>query len=271
MDYSLFEWETEREFSGYRILHDFLHVDISKIADDFYMQRIKKRKENQEVTMYGGDRDFEMVYKNILEVYRKTGIETSIREDLEDAIDHGVLVTKSVRLLCRTLPLSEEQKNCVLTAAGLHDVGKLQLGSVLYGRDKSAMQIEELHYMRMHAENSRNMLRACGYEKDIVEAVYHHHENFDGSGYPDNLVGEAIPLSARIIRVCDNFCALISERPYREAFEPETAVEMMIEDSKDFDMRFFLEFLKAFHSSEFSDILQYAEIANTKKHYLHGA
>ena len=159
----------------------------------------------------------------------------------------------------------------MLTAAGLHDIGKLQLGRVLYGRDKSAMKIEELRYMRMHAENAKKMLEACGYPEAIVKAVYHHHENFDWSGYPDNLAGSKIPFSARMLKVCDTFCALVSERPYRKAFEFDTALELMIEDSKDLDMGIFLEFLKLYHSEEFDEIKEYATFANRKKHYLHGA
>ncbi len=221
--------------------------------------------------MYSGTDDFERVYHNILEVYKRTGIETTVQGDLEDAIDHGVLVTKTVRLLCESLQLGEEFKEQVLTAAGVHDIGKLKLGQFLYGRDKSAMHVEEMRYMRMHAETGRNMLQACGYPDTIVQAVYHHHENYDGSGYPDNLAGTKIPLSARILKVCDLFCALVSERPYREAFEFDTALEMMIEDSKDLDMGIFLEFMKLYHSEEFEEIREYASFANQKKHYLHGA
>lgn len=221
--------------------------------------------------MYQGKDDFERTYYNIMEIVKKTGIGAVLQDDLADAIDHGVLVTKTVRLLCEASGISEEFTEVVLTAAGLHDIGKLQLGQVLYGRDKSAMQIDEMRYMRMHAENARKMLTECGYPDAIIQAVYHHHENFDGSGYPDNLVGSKIPFSARVLKVCDTFCALVSERPYRKAFEFDTALEMMIEDSKDLDMGIFLEFMKLYHSEAFDEIKDYATFANRKKHYLHGA
>ena len=220
--------------------------------------------------MYQGNDDFERTYTNITEIVRRTGSGAVVQEDLEDAIDHGVLVTKTVRLLCEFSGISEEFKDMLLTAAGLHDIGKLQLGQVLYGRDKRAMKIEEMRYMRMHADNARKMLQECGYPEAIVQAVYHH-ENFDGSGYPDNLAGSKIPLSARILKVCDTFCALVSVRPYRKAFEFDTALELMIEDSKDLDMGIFLEFMKLFHSEAFDEIKEYATFANQKKHYLHGA
>lgn len=221
--------------------------------------------------MYRGKDDFERTYYNIMEIYERTGSNLMVSEDLADAIDHGVLVTKTVRLLCEVSGLSEEFKEMLLTAAGLHDIGKLQIGQYLYGRDKSAMQIEEMRYMRMHAENAKRMLEECEYPEPIIRAVYHHHENYDGSGYPDNLAGTKIPLSARILKVCDTFCALVSERPYRKAFEFDTALEMMIEDCKDLDMGIFMEFMKLYHSEAFEEIREYASFANRKKHYLHGA
>ena len=223
--------------------------------------------------MYQGTDDFERTYYNIKEIVERTGNGGILQEDMADAIDHGVLVTKTVRLLCETSGIYAEEnlKEIILTAAGVHDIGKLQLGRVLYGRDKSAMKIEEMRYMRMHAENAKKMLQECGYPEAVIQAVYHHHENFDGSGYPDNLAGSKIPFAARVLKVCDTFCALVSERPYRKAFEFDTALEMMIEDSKDLDMGIFLEFLKLYHSEEFDEIKEYATFANQKKHYLHGA
>ena len=189
--------------------------------------------------MYQGNDDFERTYYNIMEIYKRTGNGAVVQEDLADAIDHGVLVTKTVRLLCEASGIADEYKEMMLTAAGLHDIGKLQMGQMLYGRNKGAMKIEEMRYMRMHAENAKKMLEVCEYPDAIVQAVYHHHENFDGSGYPDNLAGSKIPFSARVLKVCDTFCALVSERPYRKAFEFDTALEMMIEDSKDLDMGIF--------------------------------
>lgn len=76
-----------------------------------------------------------------------------------------------------------------------------------------------------------------GYNNAICEAVLYHHENYDGSGYPDNRKAEQIPLGARIMHVADAFIALISERPYREAFDFDSAIGIMIEDVKEFDMQ----------------------------------
>ena len=99
------------------------------------------------------------------------------------------------------------------------------------------------------------ILKDRGYEDAILEAVLYHHENYDGSGYPKNLKGEQIPVAARILRVCDAFGALISNRPYREAFDKETALDIMVEEAKYFDMKVYLAFQRVSHSEEIDKLL----------------
>ena len=190
-----------------------------------------------------------------------------MEEDLCDNIDHAELVAILVRLLCTQMELPVDFQQQVVMAAYLHDIGKLRLSKNLYGRDKNALQIEETRYMRMHAKAGADMLQDCGFPAEICNAVHHHHENFDGSGYPGNLSEEKIPLEARILRVCDVFAALISDRPYRKGFDRETAMELMIEDNKAFDMKIFLEFMKIYHSQEFDQVIQCAKAINARKHY----
>lgn len=190
-----------------------------------------------------------------------------VKKDYDDIIDHGELVGKIVELLCRQMKLEDAFRELVVRAAYVHDIGKLRLGKNLYGRDKHALEIESVKYMRMHTKLGMEMLRECGWQEEIVLAVYHHHENYDGSGYPDNLAGESIPLSARMLRVCDAFSALISDRPYRRGFDMDAAVELMIEDNKTLDMHLFLEFLKLYHSEEFKEVAELAQRINAKQRY----
>ncbi|MBQ8632339.1 MAG: HD domain-containing protein [Lachnospiraceae bacterium] len=188
-----------------------------------------------------------------------------VEEDLYDNIDHAELVAILVRLLCTQLELPLDFQHQVVMAAYLHDIGKLRLSKNLYGRDKNALQIEETKYMRMHAKVGADMLEECGFTPEICNAVHHHHENYDGSGYPGNLSAEKIPLEARILRVCDVFAALISDRPYRRAFDVDTAMELMIEDNKAFDMKIFLDFMKVFHSEGLEQVTRFADEMNEKK------
>ncbi|MFA9465378.1 MAG: HD-GYP domain-containing protein [Velocimicrobium sp.] len=186
----------------------------------------------------------------------------AIEEDLSDAIKHGMLVSNLASALARELNESEEFI-CEMAMAGmLHDIGKLRLSKYLYGRKKDTLVVEEMKYIRMHPTFSYDILKANGFEESLQQAVYHHHENYDGSGYPDNLKGRAIPWGARILRACDVFSALVSKRPYREAFEVETAMELMIDEVKNFDMKIFLAFQRVVFSERFIDIQMVIERNN---------
>ncbi len=201
----------------------------------------------------------------IKSILQRLNMAEVVEEDVYDNIDHAELVAILVRLLCTQMELPLDFQHQVVMAAYLHDIGKLRLSKNLYGRDKNALQIEETKYMRMHAKVGADMLEECGFTPEICNAVHHHHENYDGSGYPGNLSAEKIPLEARILRVCDVFAALISDRPYRKAFDVETAMELMIEDIKSFDMKIFLEFMKVFHSEGLEQVTRFANEVNERK------
>ena len=136
----------------------------------------------------------------------------------------------------------------------LHDIGKLRLAEQLHKERSEAMVVEKMKYVRMHAALSRDIMKEQGFDKELLDMVYHHHENYDGSGYPANISGEDIPMGARIIRVCDVYAALISDRSYRKAFSEKVAVELMIDEARHFDMKVFLAFLKVIHSEAYGKV-----------------
>ncbi|MEG1992828.1 MAG: HD domain-containing phosphohydrolase [Acetivibrio sp.] len=194
--------------------------------------------------------------KEKISIYSLEGEELAdaIEEDLSDAIRHGILVSNLASSVAKELNESELFIQEIAMAGMLHDIGKLRLSKYLYGRNKDTLQIEEIKYVRMHPTFSYEILKNHDFSESIQQTVYHHHENYDGSGYPDNLKGREIPWGARIIRTCDVFAALVSKRPYREAFEVETAMELMIDEVKNFDMNIFLAFQRVIFSEEFLDI-----------------
>ncbi|HCL04277.1 MAG TPA: phosphohydrolase [Lachnoclostridium phytofermentans] len=181
----------------------------------------------------------------------------------EEAISHGILVSNLAYSLAKELNLSE--KICLeLAEAGIvHDIGKLKLGEYLDGKENDTLKIEEMKYIRLHPELGAQILKdhRC-HSVEVLTSIYHHHENFDGSGYPDNLSGNAIPYGARILRTCDVFAALVTERAYRSSFEVDTAIELMIDEVKNFDMEIFLAFLRFVHSKEFEPIRDYVIYVN---------
>lgn len=172
---------------------------------------------------------------------------TILEIDLIDGLRHGVCVSNLTYLIAKKLGLSDEECNNLAVAGMVHDIGKLRLSSYLYGRNSNGMIIEEIQYMRKHSRLGYEILKKYSYNDAIYEAVLYHHENYDGSGYPDNLKAEKIPLGARIMRVADAFIAFISERPYREAYDFDSAISIMIEDVKEYDMQVFLAFMDVIH------------------------
>lgn len=93
--------------------------------------------------------------------------------------------------------------------------------------------------MRMHSKLSYDILKQYDFSDLVLDSVLYHHENYDGTGYPENRKGEDIPFGARVMRVADTFTALISDRPYRRAFDIETAMQIIIDEIDCYDMEVF--------------------------------
>ncbi len=194
--------------------------------------------------------------KDCLEMYDAHSVETPIEADLKEAITHGIIVSDLAYLLARELNVRDRECHDIAVAGLLHDIGKLKLVNYVYQkRGDEKLRIDEVRYRRLHSSLGYAILKEQGYGEHICQYVLYHHENFDGSGYPNNLKGDQIPLGAKILRVCDAFGALISNRPYRTAFNTETAIQIMIEEVKDFDMSVFLAFLRIVHSDDFVKVL----------------
>ena len=157
--------------------------------------------------------------------------------DLSAELNHGIAVSNLAYAVAKELGQDEEFCYQLAIAGILHDIGKLKLTGYINGQENDPLLIEELKYVRMHS--------TLGYEE-----LKDHHENYDGSGYPSNLSGDSIPLGARILRVCDVYAALISDRPYRKAFDVSSVIELMIDEIKNFDMEVFLAFQRVVHDNK---------------------
>ena len=108
----------------------------------------------------------------------------------------------------------------------------------------------------MHSKISYDIIQHYDFTYLTLETVLHHHECYDGSGYPDNLKGEDIPIGARVLKVADTFAALISDRPYRKAFTYDAAMEIMIDEVKNFDMEVFIAFQRVIHEEKTIEIIE---------------
>lgn len=198
-----------------------------------------------------------MVDMDFQEYSKLDTLEDSIKTELVDVICHGIVVSNLAVLLAKELGEDDEFCNEIAIAGLLHDIGKIKMNRYLYGKD--ALAVEEMKYFRMHSVYSYDVLHRLGYSRFIQETVYHHHENYDGSGYPNNLVGKNIPYGARILHVCDVFAALTSKRSYRAAFDQEAAVEVMLEETKNFDIEIFVAFQRVLHSDNFQQVFDMEE------------
>jgi len=183
-----------------------------------------------------------------------------IVNDFKSGIEHGILVANLAYTLAIRLGLSKEDAYELRVAGMMHDIGKLKLSEYLYGRNSVELSVEEMKYMRMHSKISFDVLKNYHYSDNIMKVVLWHHECYDGSGYPDNLKGTDIPLGARILKVADEFAALISDRPYRKAFDIDTAVDILIEEIKNLDMRVFIEFQRMIHEEETLELIRNSKI-----------
>ena len=200
------------------------------------------------------------------DVFSGETINEYLSEDLSAGLLHAMCVSDLAAKLARELGLTEDQIQEIALAGMVHDIGKLKISRYIYGRQEDTMRIEETQYIRRHAQLGEQILRKQGFSDNICNMVLYHHENYDGSGYPFNLRGEEIPLGARILRVCDVFAALIAARPYRKAFDINTAIRLLIDEVKNFDMRIFLAFQSVVHTQSTLEELEEIEGMDGKTH-----
>lgn len=150
---------------------------------------------------------------------------------------HSKRVSYYSRLIAAALDLGEEERNNVRAAALLHDIGKIGISDFILGK-KGPLEVQETEEVRSHPQKGVEILKPLSHFRSILPGILHHHENFDGSGYPHGLAGEKIPLSARIIAVADTYDAIISARPYRAAADHHKAVqELKRHSGRQFDRR----------------------------------
>ena len=136
---------------------------------------------------------------------------------------HAVVpADRLVTAMARHMQLSEQDVATAGIAAQVYDVGLLTVSSDLLTRPEKLSSMQDLDAIQEHVARSRDVLESVAPE--IATIAYHARERFNGSGYPDGLMGSAIPLISRILAVAGAFCSLVSERPHRKAFLVSEAI-----------------------------------------------
>jgi diguanylate cyclase (GGDEF)-like protein/putative nucleotidyltransferase with HDIG domain len=139
--------------------------------------------------------------------------------------------------IAKDLGLNQDQLNAIRAAAMLHDIGKLAVPEHILSKP-GRLTPEEFEKMKIHPIVGADILDRVQFPYPVVPIVRSHHEKWDGTGYPDGLKAESIPVGARILSAVDCFDALASERPYRKALTPQESMStLMVEKGRSFDPR----------------------------------
>ena len=145
---------------------------------------------------------------------------TERHPDLGDHVDSVAALTEQVGL---ELGMTEEDRTTLWQAAALHDIGKAAVPDAILDKP-GPLDEDEWAFMRRHTIIGERILDGAPALTAAARLVRSSHERFDGTGYPDQLAGAAIPLGARIVAVCDAYDAMVSDRPYRRAMPSEQAI-----------------------------------------------
>lgn len=172
---------------------------------------------------------------------------------------HSDWASKYALMIGRQAGLDDGILENLRYAGYLHDIGKIGIPDEVLGKPGRLTQ-EEWKLMKKHPIISAKILEPVRISDEVKAAIRHHHERFDGKGYPYGLAGETIPLEARILAVADSFEAMTSTRPYREALTDEQAVAELVKCSgTQFDPEIVRHFLAALGRPAFGHMMEFEE------------
>ncbi len=140
---------------------------------------------------------------------------------------HAAQVAAYAVAIAKEMKLADEQIEVVRQSAYLHDIGKIAIPEAILHKP-AKLTDTEYEFVKKHAEIGADFIATSHGLRHVVPFIRHHHERWDGRGYPDGLAGECIPLEARILNVCDSVEAMASDRPYHKAMSiPEIIKEVI--------------------------------------------
>ncbi len=169
--------------------------------------------------------DNALLYRNLQLTFRQTiqGLARAIEAMDTYTAGHSDRVTIYSRIIAEELGESQDYVELITQASILHDIGKLGCHANLNKPGK--LTAEEYEIFKAHPSFGKDILAPITFLKAIIPGVHHHHERWDGDGYPSQLKGEAIPKIARVLSVADSYDAMTSNRAYRRAMEHSVAIQ----------------------------------------------
>ncbi|OGW99672.1 MAG: hypothetical protein A3I73_03880 [Omnitrophica bacterium RIFCSPLOWO2_02_FULL_45_16] len=167
--------------------------------------------------------------KDIEETYYNTLVMLARIVEARDPYSAGHLerVSSYVEMVAEKLDIDDETKKILTGGALLHDLGKVGIEDTILKKE-GVLTPQEYEMMKQHSIIGENILKPLRSMSKLSSVVRHHHEMYDGTGYPNGLKGEEIPLAARILTVADIYDAITTDRPYRKAMSREEAIKTLI-------------------------------------------
>ncbi len=215
------------------------------------------------------------IKKNQVEVYSSVYdmIRIDIKEDQFDLIasiktllsvinakdkytyGHVERVVNYVKLLSDKLDLTEVDRKILIYSAYIHDIGKINIPEYILNK-KMPLTDDEWNLIKQHPNNGVEIINKVSSLSDVEPLIMHHHERFDGNGYPDRLKGDTIPYLARILTIADSFDAMTFSRPYRRAMTYNEAIQELKRCSgTQFDpniTKVFIEIIKELRNGDYA-------------------
>ena len=198
------------------------------------LQRRHTLLEGQQINQWLKDEVAARVTERRLEQANQERISVATLEALVNALEakdpylrgHSARVADLSAMVAAEAGCSDEEVEAVRTGGRLHDIGKIGIREEILNK-QGPLTEEEYEHVKQHVTVGSQILSPLVHLRDVIGFVRSHHERWDGTGYPDRLAGEAIPLGARIVGAVEIFDALTTARPYQEKMPPEVAVERM--------------------------------------------
>jgi HD-GYP domain-containing protein (c-di-GMP phosphodiesterase class II) len=196
--------------------------NTNKIIEDTETTEVELKQARAELTALIGDLcDYQ---QNFVEA-----LANAVDKKGQYTVSHSRNSAKLARGICKKLGLNEKTTDLIYYAGLLQNIGKIALPEKLFATN-GKLSSEELQKIQNHTNIGVNLLMNINFLSEVVPYITYHTERVDGTGTPEGLKGQSIPLGSRIIAVADAYSAMTSDRPYRKALSSEKALEIIISD-----------------------------------------
>ncbi len=208
------------------ILPEELGRVLEKVKERNFLLRVKR--EYQSELEYKVKEQKEKLEKKMLETITSLIYALEAKDPYQEG--HSKQVKEIALQIADKLEYSEKEKEILSYASLIHDIGKVGIPDSILMKPETLTE-REYTVMKKHPEIGEFIINPSIRNKRILSAVRHHHERYDGKGFPEGLEGEKIPKFARILAIADSVSAMMSKRPYREGLEKEQIIEELMKNS----------------------------------------